>query len=166
MQKNSSAQKDALYLADGPWGLDYLDEYATVNLFDITSLDIIISCGQDLLNKAQQVFVTLACGHGVGSICATVSIYNVDIHLPLSQNHKIIRYNSFRQTTRHSFVARAMSRRTRWRRSTKIRRRRQERFSEAFSARRNLIPGAIIWTSFRYFGTLLGNQLVIIVQPF
>jgi hypothetical protein len=39
LQKNSSAQKDALYLADGPWGLDYLDEYATVNLFDITSSD-------------------------------------------------------------------------------------------------------------------------------
>ena len=39
LQKNSSSQKDALYLADGPWGLDYLDEYATVNLFDITSSD-------------------------------------------------------------------------------------------------------------------------------
>ena len=39
LQKNSSAQKDALYLADGPWGLDYLDEYATVNFFDITSSD-------------------------------------------------------------------------------------------------------------------------------
>lgn len=28
-------QKDALYLADGPWGVDYLPEYATLNAFDI-----------------------------------------------------------------------------------------------------------------------------------
>ena len=30
-----SEQQDALYLADGPWGLDYLDEFATVNGFYI-----------------------------------------------------------------------------------------------------------------------------------
>ena len=36
LQKDSDTQKDALYLADGPWGLDYLDEYANVNFFDIT----------------------------------------------------------------------------------------------------------------------------------
>ncbi|KJD32172.1 hypothetical protein PK35_12125 [Tamlana nanhaiensis] len=30
---NTSAQKDALYLADGPWGLDYLDEAANINTF-------------------------------------------------------------------------------------------------------------------------------------
>jgi hypothetical protein len=35
LQTNSSAQKDALYLADGPWGLDYLEEYATVEEFKI-----------------------------------------------------------------------------------------------------------------------------------
>ncbi|MBF4984800.1 DUF4114 domain-containing protein, partial [Nonlabens mediterrranea] len=28
-------QKDALYLADGPWGMDYLTDYATVNNFDV-----------------------------------------------------------------------------------------------------------------------------------
>jgi hypothetical protein len=35
LQTNNTAQKDVLYLADGPWGLDYLDEFATVNDFTI-----------------------------------------------------------------------------------------------------------------------------------
>jgi hypothetical protein len=40
LQTNSNAQKDALYLADGPWGLDYLDDYATINFFDVTTSNI------------------------------------------------------------------------------------------------------------------------------
>ena len=32
---DTSTQKDALYLADGPWGVDYLDEYVTINDFNI-----------------------------------------------------------------------------------------------------------------------------------
>lgn len=32
-----SSQPDTLYLADGPWGLDYLDTYATVSQFDINA---------------------------------------------------------------------------------------------------------------------------------
>ena len=35
LQTDNTAQKDALYLADGPWGLDYLEEYATVEEFTI-----------------------------------------------------------------------------------------------------------------------------------
>ncbi|MFQ3181285.1 MAG: hypothetical protein ACI9Z4_000878 [Polaribacter sp.] len=35
LQTNATAQKDALYLADGPWGLDYLNEYAIVDEFKI-----------------------------------------------------------------------------------------------------------------------------------
>ncbi|TXD49171.1 ice-binding family protein [Polaribacter sp. IC073] len=35
LQTSNSAQKDALYLADGPWGLDYLKEFATVDEFKI-----------------------------------------------------------------------------------------------------------------------------------
>ena len=35
LQTNSSAQKDALYLADGPWGLDYLEDFAKVDDFKI-----------------------------------------------------------------------------------------------------------------------------------
>ena len=35
LQTNTDAQKDALYLADGPWGLDYLNEYAIVDEFKI-----------------------------------------------------------------------------------------------------------------------------------
>ena len=31
----SSAQIDALYLADGPWGIDYLEDYATINIFHV-----------------------------------------------------------------------------------------------------------------------------------
>ncbi len=30
---SASTQQDALYLADGPWGVDYLEEYATVDTF-------------------------------------------------------------------------------------------------------------------------------------
>ncbi len=30
-----SVQKDALYLADGPWGIDYLNEYVTINEFKV-----------------------------------------------------------------------------------------------------------------------------------
>jgi hypothetical protein len=35
LQVNATAQKDALYLADGPWGLDYLNAYAIVDEFKI-----------------------------------------------------------------------------------------------------------------------------------
>ena len=40
MQKDSDTQKDALYLADGPWGLDYLKDYATVTNFEVTTSEI------------------------------------------------------------------------------------------------------------------------------
>ncbi|WP_159951026.1 DUF4114 domain-containing protein [Polaribacter septentrionalilitoris] len=42
IQASENAQKDALYLADGPWGLDYLNEYATVNDFYIDASDDLI----------------------------------------------------------------------------------------------------------------------------
>jgi len=35
LQKDNSSQKDALYLADGPWGLDYLKEFAEVDNFTV-----------------------------------------------------------------------------------------------------------------------------------
>ena len=35
LSTEESEQQDALYLADGPWGVDYLDEFATVNEFYI-----------------------------------------------------------------------------------------------------------------------------------
>jgi hypothetical protein len=37
LKTDSSEQKDALYLADGPWGVDYLDEYATITKFDVNT---------------------------------------------------------------------------------------------------------------------------------
>jgi len=40
LQKDSDTQKDALYLADGPWGLDYLKDYATVTNFEVTTSEI------------------------------------------------------------------------------------------------------------------------------
>ncbi|MBU3821267.1 DUF4114 domain-containing protein [Flavobacteriaceae bacterium XHP0103] len=36
----SSVQKDALYLADGPWGIDYLSDYATVDVFQVDNKPI------------------------------------------------------------------------------------------------------------------------------
>ncbi|WP_298766413.1 T9SS type A sorting domain-containing protein [uncultured Polaribacter sp.] len=35
LETQTSTQKDVLYLADGPWGLDYLKEYATVSNFEV-----------------------------------------------------------------------------------------------------------------------------------
>jgi hypothetical protein len=40
LETDSSEVKDALYLADGPWGLDYLEDYATVTKFDVTTSEI------------------------------------------------------------------------------------------------------------------------------
>ena len=37
LSTSESNQKDALYLADGPWGLDYLADYATVDSFNINN---------------------------------------------------------------------------------------------------------------------------------
>ena len=37
ISKNKSGQKDALYLADGPWGLDYLDAEVIVDMFEVDS---------------------------------------------------------------------------------------------------------------------------------
>ena len=39
LSTDKSEQKDALYLADGPWGIDYLDEYATINSFNVKKGD-------------------------------------------------------------------------------------------------------------------------------
>lgn len=36
----ASSQKDALYLADGPWGIDYLSDYASVDRFDVENAAI------------------------------------------------------------------------------------------------------------------------------
>jgi hypothetical protein len=35
LSTDASTQKDALYLADGPWGVDSLEEYATINSFNV-----------------------------------------------------------------------------------------------------------------------------------
>ena len=37
LETASSPQKDALYLADGPWGLDYLNEFATLYNFNVST---------------------------------------------------------------------------------------------------------------------------------
>jgi hypothetical protein len=34
---NNSSQQDALYLADGPWGIDYLEEETTIEIFEINN---------------------------------------------------------------------------------------------------------------------------------
>ncbi|SNR14545.1 DUF4114 domain-containing protein [Tenacibaculum jejuense] len=47
---NSSAI-DGLYLADGPWGLDYLDEYATVTNFDVQNEDVYDEEGTYEINR-------------------------------------------------------------------------------------------------------------------
>ncbi|WP_237275408.1 DUF4114 domain-containing protein [Tenacibaculum ovolyticum] len=39
LSTNTSKQQDALYLADGPWGIDYLEENVSVNSFSIENND-------------------------------------------------------------------------------------------------------------------------------
>lgn len=39
LNTNSTDQKDVLYLADGPWGLDYLEDYVTVTKFEINTAE-------------------------------------------------------------------------------------------------------------------------------
>ncbi|WP_064968026.1 DUF4114 domain-containing protein [Tenacibaculum ovolyticum] len=39
LSTNTSKQQDALYLADGPWGIDYLEENVNVNSFSIENND-------------------------------------------------------------------------------------------------------------------------------
>ena len=39
LETDSTVQKDALYLADGPWGLDYLEDYAEITNFEINTLE-------------------------------------------------------------------------------------------------------------------------------
>ncbi|WP_111309976.1 T9SS type A sorting domain-containing protein [Confluentibacter sediminis] len=41
LSTSESNQKDALYLADGPWGLDYLSDYATVDVFHVENNPIV-----------------------------------------------------------------------------------------------------------------------------
>lgn len=39
LSTENSVQKDAMYLADGPWGIDYLDEYVGINKFNVEKGD-------------------------------------------------------------------------------------------------------------------------------
>ena len=43
----NSNRSDALYLADGPWGVDYLDEEAIVDVIDITAQDEVTNVNTD-----------------------------------------------------------------------------------------------------------------------
>ena len=40
LQVKNSTPKDVLYIAEGPWGLDYLNTYATVSNFDIDTAEM------------------------------------------------------------------------------------------------------------------------------
>jgi hypothetical protein len=83
LQKDSNAQKDALYLADGPWGLDYLEDYATVRDFEITTSEI--EYNDALYAVDRNVFVS-------GNVKGNINLFR---HLlPGDQNLKMTAYNS------------------------------------------------------------------------
>jgi Domain of unknown function (DUF4114)/Secretion system C-terminal sorting domain len=42
---NNSSQQDALYLADGPWGIDFAEEETTISSFQITNPSTIVESG-------------------------------------------------------------------------------------------------------------------------
>ena len=54
--ENQSAQQDNLYLADGPWGIDYLDELAQINDFFVDNQ--LIAYDDDLYEVERQASVT------------------------------------------------------------------------------------------------------------
>ncbi|MDG1805385.1 DUF4114 domain-containing protein [Flavicella sp.] len=47
----ASSQKDALYLADGPWGADYNSEIDAITAFDVTISDVIQKNGEHLVER-------------------------------------------------------------------------------------------------------------------
>ena len=56
LSTSESHQNDALYLADGPWGLDYLTDYATVDSFNVNN--VAIEYAEDLYEVERQPSVS------------------------------------------------------------------------------------------------------------
>ena len=67
IQVNNSTQKDVLYIAEGPWGLDYLDTYATVSNFDIDTAEM--GYLEDVYDVDRNVIAS-------GDVKGNISLYN------------------------------------------------------------------------------------------
>lgn len=92
LSTSSSKAVDALYLADGPWGVDYLKEYASVSSFDVTNEDIQDEEGMHEVNR--NVSVT-------GTVTGNMNVFR---HLlPGDQTMQLENYNyiSFNLNTTH-----------------------------------------------------------------
>lgn len=63
---NASQQKDVLYLADGPWGVDYTSEFAQIDTFEITQNEINLEEGVHLVERNIAVS---------GSVKGTVNVF-------------------------------------------------------------------------------------------
>ncbi|MBL4604453.1 MAG: DUF4114 domain-containing protein, partial [Flavobacteriaceae bacterium] len=55
LESIATNEMDILYLADGPWGLDYLDDYATVTTFNVSNEAMIDEVGVHEINRQVEV---------------------------------------------------------------------------------------------------------------
>ncbi|PKH51542.1 hypothetical protein CXF68_12995 [Tenacibaculum sp. Bg11-29] len=68
LSTNTSKQQDALYLADGPWGIDYLEENVRVNSFSIENNDNDKDNGEDIYQIEREPIVS-------GEIKGTLNLF-------------------------------------------------------------------------------------------
>jgi len=66
LSTDAASQQDALYLADGPWGLDYLDTDVTVDNFSVANP--VLSANSDLYQIEREPIVT-------GQVKGTVNLF-------------------------------------------------------------------------------------------
>ena len=83
LNASESIQQDALYLADGPWGIDYLEDYATIAIFDVTN--DIVSYSDEIYEVERQPSVS-------GQVKGNVNLFR---HLlPGDQTLNVTDFNS------------------------------------------------------------------------
>ncbi len=91
LSTTASAQQDALYLADGPWGLDYLEELAQINYFNVTNDEL--AGNEDAYEVERQPAAS-------GMVKGNVNLFR---HLlPGDQSLNVTSYNSIQFTIKNT----------------------------------------------------------------
>jgi len=93
LSTTTSSATDGLYLADGPWGLDYLNEHATILSFDVSNDDVFDEEGVHEINRNISVD---------GEVFGTMNVFR---HvLPGDQTLDVTDYNytAFEMRTTHN----------------------------------------------------------------
>ncbi|CAL2084795.1 DUF4114 domain-containing protein [Tenacibaculum sp. 190524A05c] len=92
LSTTTSSATDGLYLADGPWGLDYLSEHASISSFEVSNDDIFDEEGVHEVNRNISVY---------GEVFGTMNVFR---HvLPGDQTLDVAAYNfaAFEMRTSH-----------------------------------------------------------------